>query len=134
MKTILTIILSISIFMQSINISAIDFINIHEILDHYQKHNELYQDSFSSFIKKHYQEDVSNHLDTIDKTDSEHQNEHHKLPKKSNSFKSLSFVAYFVDDCNVDFSFEYHKTDNFYYTPRLLNCFLDKLFQPPQLV
>lgn len=59
--------------MQSVHMGVEDIAKIPELMEHYQEHQEKYDDGLISFINKHYGADKEKH-------ESQERDEHHDLP------------------------------------------------------
>lgn len=84
-------ILSIVILIQGFNISCSDILNLNELVEHAQFHKKAYNDSFVTFLSKHYGDLKKEHA----QKHQEEKEEHEKLP--------FQFDYHLVDFTKVTF-------------------------------
>ena len=63
MNKIVTIGISLLILLQGANVHFKDLVELGELMEHYQFHNEEYGDNFIVFFSKHYRELKASHSD-----------------------------------------------------------------------
>jgi len=121
----LSVILSFSILLQSVNIKIDDFDKIPNLFNHLTQHLEQ-GDSFIEFFSMHYGCELKNHKN-------EHK-EHQKLPFKHQNLDGhiqLVLIPSFFKISNFELK-TFHKKSIFYYAEPLAHLFSNYIFQPPR--
>ncbi|MDP2542906.1 MULTISPECIES: hypothetical protein [Tenacibaculum] len=127
-----SIILSIVMLFQSLNITCNNILNLDKLIEHAQFHKEAYSDGFITFLSKHYGELKVTHSEKHQ----EEKEEHEKLPFQfdyhlvdfhtitfENTEVSLPSTLAFIERKQIF----YHQ--NFYNSPDALG-----VFQPPRYI
>lgn len=131
MKTIFAISLSFLIFSQSVGLSASDVFMLKDLVEHAQYHHEKFGDDFTTFFKKHYGSEKTEHQ----KKHKEEKSQHEKLPFQHNNANHIV-----VDVIVAGYGFPLEKSvipyignSHFYY--QNLYSFLERasIFQPPKI-
>lgn len=117
--------------MQSFGIHYNDVVQLDELIEHAQFHNEAYGDNLFVFISKHYGELKSEH----EKNHQEEKGEHEKLP-----FSHLCHIGsvsvFFLDTCSIEIEaleISEFRTSNFYYQPCTSSLHTNGILQPPRI-
>ncbi|WP_271855932.1 hypothetical protein [Patiriisocius marinus] len=107
-----------------------DILQLDDLIEHANYHNEQYGDSLIVFISKHYGELKADH----DKDHEEEQEEHEQLPFQHQSCSS-AFTGIILNTTKEEFrnlEFIELKKHNFYYQSPSSSLHLEGLFQPPR--
>lgn len=130
MNKLFPILLSTLLFVQSAFINFDDFIQLDELVEHYQFHLKAYGDNFIVFFSKHYGELKEQH-DTNDRHEKE---QHEQLPFNHNAcgHSAASFVLGFQEVDSLLPSFKKFQSSNFYYLDFESSFERPKVFQPPK--
>lgn len=128
MKTALSILLSLSLTFQSLQLKVEDLWGVQELLEHVQMHSEKYGDSLMDFFVKHYGSLKIEHYDT--------HSEHDKLPFNHQS--SSQVVNMFLLDHqelpSLRVSHSTPRTNLFFYESTYSSVDFEDIFQPPKNV
>ena len=119
------------ILLQSINLHLKDLVELGELVEHYQFHNDEYGDNFMVFVSKHYGELKASHS----QKHQEEQKDHEKLPfqnQQAPSAQPLVFVL--VGDSFISSNSEIPLASkgNFHYQISYSHIWGDDPFQPPK--
>ncbi len=127
MNKIVTIGISLLILLQSVNIHFKDLVELGQLFEHYQFHNEEYGDNFMVFVSKHYGELKASHSE-------KHQNEHEKLPFQHQTQCAQPLVFVLEPDNFIDSRSEVPVATkgNFHYQMSYSLVWGDGPFQPPK--
>jgi hypothetical protein len=122
--------LSALLLIQSFNIGTDDIMQLDELIEHAQFHEQEYGDDFFVFISKHYGELKAEHS----KNHQEEQNDHEQLPFQCQGHAAT--VIAFISENQHSYSDDIEILDttesNFQYL-NLYHSLLDKeLLQPPK--
>lgn len=90
LSKILSIFIASLVLLQSVNLNFIDLVELDELLEHYQFHQEEYGDNFLVFVSKHYGELKVEHS----QKHQEEQSDHEKLPFQQQT-PSMQLVVLF---------------------------------------
>jgi hypothetical protein len=130
MTKLIAILFSTLFFLQSANIHFGDVQKLGELFEHYNLHNERYEDNFTTFISKHYGDLKENHKEEH----KEEEKNHHHDPIQHDCTAQVQ-----IDIVILDFSitlktikFIESKETNFYYQDKFSTFEKQKIFQPPQ--
>lgn len=130
MNKIVAIGISLLILLQGANIHLKDLVELGDLVEHYQFHNEEYGDDFMVFVSKHYGELKESHSEKH----KEEQKDHENLPFQHQSHCSIQHV--FVVDSNnfIEASSEIALVvkGNFHYQISYSHIWDDSPFQPPK--
>lgn len=128
MQKIFSILLSLLILLQSLNITIEDVVHFEVLLDHAEFHQDEYGDSFVAFLTSHYFE--------INKDSNEHK-EHKNLPFKN---KIENFTQVNLACLNETLVFETKETTQpkfsttYFYTETYSYSNKTSIFQPPRTI
>jgi len=130
MNKLVIIGISLLILLQGANIHFKDLVELGQLMEHYQFHNEEYGDNFVVFVSKHYGELKADHSEKHQ----EEQQEHEKLPfqHQSQCAQSLVFV---LGSNNLIYSHSeipVATKRNFHYQMSYSHIWGDDPFQPPK--
>ncbi|MBA4745528.1 MAG: hypothetical protein H2058_09720 [Muricauda sp.] len=130
MNKIITIGISLLILLQGANIHFKDLVELEQLVEHYQFHNEEYGDDFMIFVSKHYGELKADHSEKHQ----EEQKEHEKLPfqHQSQCAQPLVFVLGADDFIYSRSEIPVTTKGNFHYQMSYSHIWGDNLFQPPK--
>ncbi len=132
MSKSIALILSMLLFFQSFGITVGDIVQIDELMEHAQFHNEHYGDNLFVFISKHYGELKAEH----NKDHQEERDDHEQLPfqqqSQLNSLQVLTCLNSAIGIACMDFT--ENKTHTFFYIEPSSKLFAEGLFEPPRLV
>ncbi|MFK7782933.1 hypothetical protein [Psychroserpens sp.] len=126
-------ILSFIFLFQSTGIKANDIIQLDELIEHAQFHNQEYGDNFFVFISKHYGELKSDH----NKAHQEEKKEHEQLPFQHNIYVSGISVLSLVSSQKIELTtFELldHKPHIFFYNESFSSVYTLDILQPPRFI
>ncbi|MFK5973799.1 MAG: hypothetical protein QM485_11025 [Flavobacteriaceae bacterium] len=127
-----SILISLLLLFQSVNMSISDLAQIDELIEHAQFHNEQYGDSFFVFVSKHYGELKAEHS----KKHQEEKCDHEDLPFNHNSCTHITSVTtYVLNKFKAEIkSLFFSKTieANFYYQGHTSSLHAIGFFQPPR--
>ena len=130
MSKLFAISLSALLLIQSFNIGTDDLLQLDELIEHAQFHNQEYGDNFLVFLSKHYGELKIEHS----KNHQEEQNEHEQLPFQCQGHVSsiIAFLPYhlplYSDDLEILDTTEF----NFHYFNFYSSLHEKELLQPPR--
>ena len=130
MKSLFSISFSILILFQSFGVHTDDILQIDDLIQHANYHNEQYGDNVITFISKHYGKLKADH----DKDHKEEKEEHEQLPFQHQSC-SAAFTGIILNTTKEElknFDFIEFKKHNFYYQSPSSSLHLEGLFQPPR--
>jgi len=130
MNKIVTIGISMLILLQGANVHFKDLVELGELIEHYQFHNEEYGDNFMVFVSKHYGELKVSH----NEKHQEEQKEHEKLPFQHQTQCAQPLVFVLGGD-NLIYSrseFPLEAKGNFHYEMSYSHIWGDDPFQPPK--
>ncbi|NDV14408.1 hypothetical protein GO009_00090 [Muricauda sp. TY007] len=130
MNKIITIGISLLILLQGANIHFKDLVELEQLVEHYQFHNEEYGDDFMIFVSKHYGELKADHSEKHQ----EEQKEHEKLPFQHQSHCTQTHVFVHSTDSLIDSRSEIPLATkgNFHYQMSYSLVWGDGPFQPPK--
>ena len=130
MNKIVTIGISLLILLQGANVHFKDLVELGELMEHYQCHNEEYGDNFIVFFSKHYGELKASHSEKHQ----EEQKEHEKLPfqHQTQCAQPLVFVLGSDSLINSYSEIPLASKGNFYYQISYSHIWGDNPFQPPK--
>ncbi|MBO0331105.1 hypothetical protein [[Muricauda] lutisoli] len=130
MNKIVTIGISLLILLQSANIHFKDLVELGQLVEHYQFHNEEYGDSFMVFVSKHYGELKASHSEKHQ----EEQKEHEKLPfqHQTQCAQALVFVLGVDNFVGSRSEIPIASKGNFHYQISYSHIWGDDPFQPPK--
>ena len=130
MNKIITIGISLLILLQGANIHFKDLVELGQLFEHYQFHNEEYGDDFTVFVSKHYGELKASHSEKHQ----EEQKEHEKLPFQHQYHCSQPHVFVLGADNFINSRSEIPVTEkgNFHYQISYSHIWGDNPFQPPK--
>lgn len=118
------------ILLKSFGLHFSDIVQIDELIEHAQFHNEQYGDNFLLFISKHYGELEADH----EKEHQEEKEDHEELPLKHQSH--VASATYFVlDDFKQDIKtpeFSEFQAPNSHYRIHSSSLHSEGFFQPPR--
>lgn len=123
--------ISFLILLQSTGLEK-DLVQISDLIEHAQYHKEKFNDSFFTFISKHYGGQSKEHK----KQHQEEKEQHHKLPfhGEHSHGASLVFVMipsmFFTSENSIDF----FKKDNFYYQRIYESLKTPNIYKPPRVI
>ena len=130
LSKILSISIASLVLLQSVNLHFIDLVELDELLEHYEFHQEEYGDNFLVFVSKHYGELKAEHS----QKHQEEQSDHEKLPFQQQT-PSIQLVVLF----NTLNPFTSSTTEiansssaNYYYHNFYSFDWADGPFQPPK--
>lgn len=130
MTKLFSIIISLLVLFQSVNVPVDDLLELDELIEHYQFHAKEYGDSFVVFLSKHYGDLKSEHH----QKHQEEKEEHEELPFQQ-QYASPVMVVFVIFDapdyvsCTGLFT---NNTHDFYYSASYSSLSGDGPFQPPQ--
>jgi hypothetical protein len=115
---------------QSMNIHLEDILNVKEFFEHAQLHKQKHNDSFLSFISKHYGDLKETHK----KEHQEEEKNHEHSPINHNCSSQLPVdLAFEVYQIHIPkISLEIESQPNFYYKDLFSTFEKEKIFQPPR--
>jgi len=130
MNKLFPILLSTLLFIQSAFINFDDFIQLDELVEHYQFHSIAYGDNFFVFFSKHYGELKEQH----DTNDRHEKKQHEQLPFNHQTFthSAASFVLGFYEVDALIVFLKKIKSSNFHYLDFASSFEKPKVFQPPK--
>ena len=131
MNKIVTIGISLLIFLQSANIHLKDLVELGQLVEHYQFHNEEYGDDFMVFVSKHYGELKASHSEKHQEERKEHEKlpfQHHQAP----CAQPLVFVLGQDSFINSYPEIPLAVKSNFHYQISYSLVWGDNPFQPPK--
>ncbi len=123
--------LSTLFFIQSTNIHFEDMQKIGELLEHYNLHHDRYNDSFITFISKHYGDLKESHKKQHQEEEKEHHHDpiHHDCAAQTHIDVCVNTSTYTIKVVK----FIESKETNFYYQDKFSTFEKQKIFQPPQV-
>jgi hypothetical protein len=115
---------------QSMNIHLEDMVSIKEFFEHAQLHKQNHNDSFLTFISKHYGD-----LKEIHKKEHQEEEKNHEHSPINHNCSSqlpvdLAFEVYQIHIPKI--SLEIESQSNFYYKDLFSTFEKEKIFQPPR--
>ena len=125
MKVLFSISLSVLLLLQTVNFGAADLLRLDGLVEHVQRHSEIYGDSFFDFLTKHYGSSKKDHLTA-------HEG-HEDLPFNHDAAKATINI-YVVGESQI---FELttppvlHPKVTYFYTNSYTSQTPHKIFQPP---
>lgn len=130
LKKSITLLMSVFILTQSINIHMSDIIGLNSLLKHFEFHEATYGDDLISFISKHYGNNFQKH-----DGESGDDHDHHKLP--FNHHRNAADIGYiYVAFNDHSFVMQSNSPDlesrNFYYYNFYSYLENTDIFQPPR--
>lgn len=130
MTKIFSIVISAFVLLQSINIHFNDLLDLDELLEHYEFHNQVYGDNFLVFVSKHYGQLKTEHI----QKHQEEQQEHEDLPfqQQGNSIVLVVFIPNQILEYPSQLEISLDKKRNFHYTVSYTSLWIDGPFQPPR--
>lgn len=131
MFKLVSILFSTLFFIQSTNIHFGDLQKVNELIEHYNLHNERYNDSFTTFISKHYGDLKESHKEQHQEEEKDHKHDpiHHDCA--AHTTIDVFFTAFSFTFKSPKF-IETSKT-NFYYQDKFSTFEKQKIFQPPKI-
>ena len=132
MSKIVAILMSTLLCFQSFGISVDDMMAIDELLEHASYHKAKYDDSFFTFLSKHYGQQSSEHQ----QTHHEEHDDHEQLPFQQQS-QIISNVVLMMDAQTVIvltnfMNFNQARHSFFYTQDPYASLFKSGVFQPPR--
>ena len=125
-----SLVLSVFLLLQSINIHFKDVVNLDALMEHIEFHQSEYGDSLFSFFSKHYGNKMSEHQEHKEQKDGGH----HKLPFKHTvcSDAGQFFLVNLPDVKLINSSGFKHQQPTFYYNNY---SYLENsdIFEPPRI-
>ena len=130
MSKIISIILTGFILIQGLQIGAEDFLQLDELIEHAQFHQEKYGDDFFVFLSKHYGELKSEHSNSHE----EEKNDHEQLPFQCQGHYVLiiAFISPLTNQDTLALNFLEQNHSNFQYSNLYASLFGRELLQPPR--
>ncbi|NAY91443.1 hypothetical protein GTQ34_05900 [Muricauda sp. JGD-17] len=130
MNKFLAIGTALLILLQSINIHFNDLVELDELVEHYQYHNEEYGDNFLVFLSKHYGKQKADHS----QKHQEEQEDHEKLPfqHQTQCSQLLVFVVNAKPILESRSEMPMTTSGNFHYQKSYSSIWSDSPFQPPK--
>ncbi|MBT8186107.1 MAG: hypothetical protein HKP38_05830 [Croceitalea sp.] len=130
MAKITSILISVLILIQSVNISMGELVELDELFEHAQFHAEEYGDNFVVFLSKHYGELKAEH----EKNHQEERQKHEKLPF-NHQLHAVSLSAFVLNDSANETTmveFTLPNINNYFYLASSGSFEGDGPFQPPR--
>ncbi|WP_036381480.1 hypothetical protein [Muricauda sp. MAR_2010_75] len=131
MNKLVTIGTAVLILLQSVNIHFKDLVELGQLVEHYQFHNEEYGDNFMVFVSKHYGELKASHSEKHQ----EEEKDHEKLPfqhQQTSCAQPLVFVLGSDNFINSRSEIPVTTKANFHYQMSYSLVWGDGPFQPPK--
>jgi hypothetical protein len=122
--------LSALLLIQSFNIGTDDIMQLDELIEHAQFHEQEYGDDFFVFISKHYGELKAEHS----KNHQEEQNEHEQLPFQCQGHAAtvIAFLSENQNSYSNDIEILDTTESNFHYLNLYSSLHDKELLQPPK--
>lgn len=130
MNKLLSLLFATLLFVQSAFINFDDFVQLNELVEHFQFHSNVYGDTIFVFFSKHYGELKENH----DKNDSHEKQQHEQLPfnHHSCSHSGNMFVLDFQELESILPIADKQNNINFHYQDFYSSFEKQQVFQPPK--
>ncbi|MCK0161020.1 hypothetical protein [Allomuricauda sp. F6463D] len=131
MNKIAIIGLSLLILLQGTNIHLKDLVELGQLIEHYQFHNEEYGDNFMVFVSKHYGELKASH----NEKHQEEQKDHEKLPFQHQQAPCAQQLVFVLGTDSFMYSsaiIPRPSKGNFHYQMSYSLVWGDNPFQPPR--
>lgn len=127
MFRIVSPIIALFLFFQSINVQVVDIVRLGDLVEHANFHAQEYGDDWISFFVKHYGADKEEH-----EQKSNHK-EHEKLPFSEHiSSITSAFIQIPFESSAIHFTFEKDLNKTFFYSDLYRYISSVDFFQPPQ--
>lgn len=130
MIKLLSILISILVLVQSLNIHIGDVLKLDELLEHAEMHKKKYSDNFLVFLSKHYGDLKQSHT----QQHQEEEKNHSQLPinQECSSQITTSFIINMIS-FGIDIPHTVESSINYCYSDNFSTFEKQKIFQPPRL-
>jgi len=127
-----SILLSSLIMLQSFGVHYDDIVQLDELIEHAQFHNEQYGDNIIVFLSKHYGELKADHQ----REHQEEKKDHEKLPFNHSGASHISVADVFINSYKSELNvleFSDYSDANFYYQAPSSSLHSQGILQPPRI-
>ncbi|WP_396633957.1 hypothetical protein [Maribacter sp. R86514] len=132
MNKLFSILLSSLIMLQSFGVHFDDIVQLDELIEHAQFHNEQYGDNIIVFLSKHYGELKADHQ----RDHQEEKKDHEKLPFNHSGASHISVADVFINSYKSELNvleFSDYSDANFYYQAPSSSLHSQGILQPPRI-
>lgn len=132
MAKLVSVMISLLILVQGLNIHGSDIAELDELIEHAQFHSQEYGDNFFVFVSKHYGELKAEH----NQKHQEEKEDHEQLPfqHQCHSASFSVFVLHTMEGISLNTEFaQLHRQPNFLYLATYSSFEKDGPFQPPRV-
>jgi hypothetical protein len=124
----LSILLSVTLLVQSMHLTFRDLVQLDELLEHAQYHKEQFGDNFAIFLSKHYGDQKKEHH----QKHHEEREQHEKLPFQHSCTHVLTLIVRLPSFELPSPSESLRDKDSFYYQRSSSELYSKGIFQPPK--